>query len=243
MKEIVQHTTYDWWRDIWLPAAGAILIPVAIAFFTWWFGASRAEKQKELKKLRDNLNLLLNLVGVNIVSLLSTSRYTTKMSLQINDNTLDTIKLEKEGFFNALFFNDLLKDIDVTKYAQCLSENDNYLKDLITIKNLNYQIDAAIRHRNNIVNDISNCENNDIKYARITSFLEESQKDLYDLNTKIDFSLKLGKEFINETKALEGKFNNLKLIKIDFDNDEFYKKAKKEYEQFLNELNGGEDGK
>ncbi|MBO7244630.1 MAG: hypothetical protein J6V53_05065 [Alphaproteobacteria bacterium] len=228
MKDAVQYSTYDWFKDIWLPAAGAILIPVAIAFFTWWFGASRSEKQKELRELRDNLNLLLNLVGINIVDLLSTHRYTTKMSLQINNDTLDAIKLEKDGFFDALFFNDLLKEIDITKYSQCLSKDDNYLQNLIKIKNLNYQIDRAIKHRNNIVNDISNCESNEIKYARIVSFVESSRKDLYDLNTKIDFGLKLGKEFIDETKALESKIDNLKLIKIDFDNEDFYKKATSE---------------
>lgn len=230
----MKYFTYEWFRDIWLPAAGAILIPVAIAFFTWCFGASRSEKQKELRELRDNLNLLLNLVGINIVALLSTYRYTTKMSLQINNDTLDAIKLEKEGFFDALFFNDLLKEIDITKYSQCLSKDDNYLQNLIKIKNLNYQIDRAIKHRNNIVNDISNCENNEIKYARIISFVESSQKDLYDLNTKIDFGLKLGKELIDETKALESKFDDLKLIKVDFDNDDFYKKTTSECEQFLN---------
>lgn len=224
----MKYFTYDWFKDIWLPAAGAILIPVAIAFFTWCFGASRSEKQKELRELRDNLNLLLNLVGINIVDLLSTHRYTTKMSLQINNDTLDAIKLEKDGFFDALFFNDLLKEIDITKYSQCLSKDDNYLQNLIKIKNLNYQIDRAIKHRNNIVNDISNCESNEIKYARIVSFVESSRKDLYDLNTKIDFGLKLGKEFIDETKALESKIDNLKLIKIDFDNEDFYKKATSE---------------
>ena len=156
------------------------------------------------------------------------------MSLQINNDTLDAIKLEKEGFFDALFFNDLLKEIDITKYSQCLSKDDNYLQNLIKIKNLNYQIDRAIKHRNNIVNDISNCENNEIKYARIISFVESSQKDLYDLNTKIDFGLKLGKELIDETKALESKFDDLKLIKVDFDNDDFYKKTTSECEQFLN---------
>ena len=51
MDAVVEHTLYDWFRDIWLPAAGAILIPVAIAFFTWWFGASRFEKQKEIQNI------------------------------------------------------------------------------------------------------------------------------------------------------------------------------------------------
>lgn len=219
-----------WWKDYGIPLLGSILIPTSV----WYFGSVRAEKQKELKDLRDNLNLLLNLVGLNIVGLLSINRHTTKMSLQINNNTLDATLLEKEGFFDALFFNDLLKNIDITKYSSCLSKDDNYLQNLITLKNLNYQIDTAIKHRNQIVNDISKCENSDIRDARITSFVESSQKDLYDLNTKIDFGLKLGKEFIDETKALESKFDDLKLIKVDFDNDDFYKKATSECEQFLN---------
>lgn len=230
-----------WWKDYGIPLLGAIAIPMLVWYLTRFYGADKAEERKELKELRDNLNLLLNLVGINIVGLLSINKYTTKMSLQINNDILDAVKLEKDGFFNALFFNDLLKNIDITKYSQCISKDDNYLQNLIKLKNLNYQIDTAIKHRNNIINDISRCENSDVKYARITSFVEESQKDLHDLNAKIDFSLKLGKEFIDETKALENKFDNLKLIKVDFDNNEFYKKAKEEYELYLKNLEMNND--
>lgn len=233
---MTEHTLYDWFKDIWLPAAGAILIPVAIAFFTWWFGASRLEKQKEMQELRDNLNLLMNLIGVNIVNLLAVQKYTVNMALQINNNILNAVQLEKNHFFDVIFFNDFIREIDIARYAQCISKDDEYLQKLITIKNLNYQIDAAIQHRNIIVKDLSICENNELKYARITSFVEESQKDLYELNLKIDLGLKLGKEFIEKTKALEGKFDNLKLIQVDFDNDDFYKKAKKEYQEYLHTL-------
>ena len=58
VNTIASYFSYDWWRDIWLPAAGAILIPLAIAFFTWFFGASRAERQKDLLKHKSSLNYL-----------------------------------------------------------------------------------------------------------------------------------------------------------------------------------------
>ena len=230
-----------WWKDYGIPLIGTVGIPLVVWILTRYYGADKAEERKELRQLRDNLNLLLNFVGFNIISLFSINRYTTKLSLQINNNTLNIVQLEKEGFFDVLFFSDLLRDIDIKKYAQCLSKDDRYLQNLIMIKNLNYQIDIAIKHRNDIVNDISKCENSDVKYARITAFVEASQKDLYHLNNKIDAGIKKAKEFINETKTLESKFNNLKLITIDFDDNDFYKKAKKEYEQFLNQLKDNEN--
>ena len=67
MDMSVEHTLYEWFSDILIPAAGAILIPVAIAFFTWWFGASRSERQKEIQELRDNLNLLLSICLSSII--------------------------------------------------------------------------------------------------------------------------------------------------------------------------------
>ena len=103
-----------WWKDYGIP----FIIPLLVWHLTRFYGADKAEERKELKELRDNLNLLLNLVGINIVGLLSINRYTTKMLLQINNDILDAVKLEKDGFFNALFFNDLLKNIDITKYSQ-----------------------------------------------------------------------------------------------------------------------------
>lgn len=238
---MIEHSLYDWGKDYGIPLLGAIAIPLLVWHLTRFYGADKAEERKELKELRDNLNLLLNLVGINIIALLSNKRFVLKMEKQLEQDKIDLLKLEKKYFFNKIFFNDLLQQIDITNYTQCLRVDEQYLNNLITLKNINFQIHQIISNRNNVLADIANCENSDVKYARISAFVEESQKDLHDLNAKIDFSLKLGKEFINETKALENKFNNLKLIKVDFDNDEFYKKAQDEYELYLKNLEMNND--
>ena len=89
MDAVVEHTFYDWFRDIWLPAAGAILIPVTIAFFTGWFGASRSEKQKELKELRNNLNLILS------VCLDAISKLTSLRSSLLKISDIENKKIEE----------------------------------------------------------------------------------------------------------------------------------------------------
>lgn len=71
MNELDCYPLYEQLRDIWIPAAGAILIPVAIAFFTWFFGASRAEKQKELLRNKAALNYLKSVCGYTVVNLLT----------------------------------------------------------------------------------------------------------------------------------------------------------------------------
>ena len=65
------HSIYNWWKDIWLPAAGAIAIPLLVWWLSWLFGASRAEQQKELRDLRNNLNLLSSILLSTFQSLLS----------------------------------------------------------------------------------------------------------------------------------------------------------------------------
>ena len=69
------HSIYNWWKDIWLPAAGAIAIPLLVWWLSWLFGASRAEQQKELRDLRNNLNLLSSILLSTFQSLLSLKEY------------------------------------------------------------------------------------------------------------------------------------------------------------------------
>ena len=54
------YTSWEWWKDIIIPTTGAIGMPLLVWVLTWYYGAGRAEKQKELRVLRDNLNLLLS---------------------------------------------------------------------------------------------------------------------------------------------------------------------------------------
>lgn len=230
-----------WWKDYGIPLLGAIGVPMLVWLLTWFYGAGRAEKQKELEKLRDNLNLLLNLVGINIVALLSNKRFVVKMEKQLEQDKLDLVELEKNDFFNKIFFNDLLQQIDITNYTQCLRVDEQYLNNLITLKNINFQINQTISNRNNVLADIANCENINIKQSRIESFIYDNKSNIKMLSNKMNLGIKASMELIEETENLEKKISNLKLIKVDFDNNEFYKKAKEEYELYLKNLEMNND--
>ena len=58
------YTSWEWWKDIIIPTTGAIGMPLLVWVLTWYYGAGRAEKQKELRVLRDNLNLLYLFVSI-----------------------------------------------------------------------------------------------------------------------------------------------------------------------------------
>ena len=127
--------TYDWFRDIWIPGAGAILIPVAIAFFTWWFGASRAEKNKEIQELRDSLNFLSSLLSVNIMKLIGLRRrfleiitIETKTEGIINQNELELV-------MSSLIAENYFKNMDIRKYVPCIKYDPNFIFKLTVFMN------------------------------------------------------------------------------------------------------------
>lgn len=178
MDAVVEHTLYDWFRDIWLPAAGAILIPVAIAFFTWWFGASRLEKQKEINDLRDNLNFLVSvsLASINGLKFLheklcevEKKEYTAIEAIANKLANTDSINSDDVCF--GFLYDNVFKAIDEAKFAPCISYNKDIVVDVVRIKSLLNSTEQYINHRNSIVKSISECENLNIKGQRIFSFI------------------------------------------------------------------------
>ena len=177
---MIEHSLYDLGKDYGIP----FIIPLLVWWLTWFYGAGRAEKQKELGELRDNLNLLLNLVGINIVGLFSIKRFIVKMEKQLEQDKVDIVELEKNDFFNKIFFNDFLRQIDIAKYTQCLKVDEQYLNNLITLKSVNFQIHQIILNRNNVLEDIANCENIDMKQSRIEAFIYDAKVILSNLIAK-----------------------------------------------------------
>lgn len=174
----MKYLTYDWFRDIWLPAAGAILIPVAIAFFTWWFGASRAEKQKEMQKLRDNLNFLVSvsLASINGLKFLhekldEVEKKEYEAIEAITNKLANTDSINSDDVCFGFLYDNVFKAIDEAKFAPCISYNKDIVVDIVRIKSLLNSTEQYINHRNSIVKSISECENLNIKGQRIFSFI------------------------------------------------------------------------
>ena len=126
--------TYDWFRDIWIPGAGAILIPVATVFFTWWFGASRLEKQKELNVLRDHLNLLLS-ISISTVHSLGMFRNNLIRHYEISKKGIEALTdTDKRNLLIIYDAIDEFDSINEANYAPCLKFDSNYLTNLLEIK-------------------------------------------------------------------------------------------------------------
>lgn len=228
MEKVVQHTAYDWCKDIIIPLTGAILIPVAIAFFTWWFGASRAEKQKELEKLRDNLNLLISMIGTNIVLLL---KYRNAILTIIRDYKVANTNMDTSKIFHTILYDDSLRNIDCTKYANCIQYSENFVGNLIEIQNLSTQIEFLNSNRTSSLKTILEHENNEYRSLRLLDFLKDQDDSLQDSLNLVDLCIIKSGKFLEEIKSLEKKVKKLKLDRIACDDSSFFEQIKQEYNQ------------
>lgn len=231
MDAVVEHTLYDWFRDIWLPAAGAILIPVAIAFFTWWFGASRAEKQKEMQELRDNLNLLISLL-MSYMELLANARHKFE-SLQKSVNSIKNYNNARNNpaFFTRFTCENILKDINVSSYSACLVYDEDFLVCLIRIKDLGAQLENIIEERNASLISMASCENIKIREERYASFLVDQSSNLDTMLNLVDVCLIQSYNYLKRIKSFEKQYIDLKLNNPEFDDETFFSKIEKEYTQ------------
>jgi len=226
MDAVVEHTLYDWFRDIWLPAAGAIFIPVAIAFFTWWFGASRLEKQKEIQELRENLNFLVS-ISLGSINGLNFLAKRLQFQLEKEQNALDIIKgenPEKSFRFDDVCFgfvyDDVFKAVSLEKYAQCIDYISHFVSDIVLVKSLLNSLDAYIMERNHILLSLSNCEDPAQKSDRYISFLIGDYLAVKGLlNDVYRITLLLRKLIANVVK-LNNDIKKLKLVSQCYNNEQ-----------------------
>lgn len=220
MKDAVQYSTYDWFKDIWLPAAGAILIPVAIAFFTWWFGASRSEKQKELKGLRNNLNLLLS-VCLDAIDKLKSLRIRIIKISKIEDKKIENITDEElQEIANVLSSPIDYSVINVTNYSPCIVYSENYVLDLLKIISELKIKDFKIEHHNSQIKSISDTEDMLQKITKLKEVIEIESKEFPEFIKQIESLIILLRNFIITSKNLENKIKGLKLDNIKFDEEQ-----------------------
>ena len=219
MDAVVEHTLYDWFRDIWLPAAGAILIPVTIAFFTWWFGASRAEKQKELRELRDNLNLLLSFC-LDTISKLTDLRISLLKISDIENKKIEEITNEDVQEIAKVLSSPIdFSIINVADYSPCIAYSENYVLDLLKIISALKIKDFKIDHHNYQIKSISETQDLSSKIIKLKEVIDIEAKELPKFIKEIGGLIILLRNFIATSKDLENKIKGLKLDNIKF-NDE-----------------------
>lgn len=232
-------TTYDWWKDIWLPAAGAVAILLLVWWLSWLFGASRAEKQKELRELRDNLNLLSSILLSTFKSLLSLKEQFESVQNVYPLNISPYDKMNKIG--KCLFVDfPILNVIDISKYSPCINAYDNFVIDLVGIKQGCYVLNGMILHRNEVLKSISSCEDNHMKELRIFDFVtEDSESNVSNLMRTNKLILEI-KELIDKINTLENKIKGLKPEKVTFDENSLqqFENIKQEIEEFIQSEKG-----
>lgn len=217
------HSTFSWWAEIWIPAIGAIVIPISIVFFTWFFGASRAEKQKELETLRNNLNFLISvsLTSINSLNFLSEKikgiYHKEREALAIQEKEYTFLQdLNIDEICYGFVFDNIYKNIDLEKYSDCVIYDKEFIKNLTLIKSLMNATDTYISERNKILLSISDSENPALKSNRYTNFIISDNKNiaqlLYDV-CRIALLLKITLDTIAKIASLN---KSLKLINIEY---------------------------
>lgn len=208
--------TYDWFRDIWIPGAGAILIPVAIAFFTWWFGASRAEKNKEIQELRDSLNFLSSLLSVNIMKLIGLRRrfleiitIETKTEGIINQNELELV-------MSSLIAENYFKNMDIRKYVPCIKYDPNFIFKLTVFMNCMELIHDRIALHNQKMCKAGPIDElvNDIKGS--INILRNDARENKEFIKELDSHIEKNRELLHTILSFKKKNRDLKLNKLVF---------------------------
>lgn len=228
------HSIYNWWKDFWLPAAGAIAIPLLVWWLSWLFGASRAEQQKELRDLRNNLNLLSSILLSTFQSLLSLKEnfencqkiYPLKITPYDKINKID----------KCLFIDfPILNNIDISKYSPCINAYGNFVIDLVNIKQGCRILNEMILHRNEVLKSIGSCEDEHMKKLRIFDFIaEDSENNISNLMRTNKLILEI-KELVDKINILKTKIKGLNLEEVTFDENSLqqFKNIKLEIEKYI----------
>lgn len=206
------NSTYDWWKDIWIPAIGAIAIPVTIAFFTWWFGASRAEKIKENNANTASLSYLKSLSHYGIVNLMTLHTAIT-MRLDICERYDKATENEKYILFSKIVFQDVYSQIEVEKYATFTLQQPFFTFNILQVKRSLVDIFETINLINMSISEIKDVED-------ISSQIIAFKTNLPCLLEKITFSIKKLLNLIHNIEYVTQKLKLSNVLKINFSEEE-----------------------
>ena len=213
------------------------MIPVAIAFFTWWFGASRAEKQKEQQELQKNLDFLVSvcLASINGLKFLHGKLHVVeKKEFEAVKTITNKGNVDSDEVCYGFLFDDVFKTINVEKYASCISYNPNFIVDMVRVKSLLRSTEYYVNQRNDIIKSISECENMTIKLQRLLSFIPNDHEQIESFIADVCRITILIRNLIGDVVKLNQEISDLKLTPQLFTDEQmiFIKKAENEYTEY-----------
>lgn len=214
---IVNSFIFDeiWWKEYGIPLLGSILIPTSV----WYFGSVRAEKQKELRELRNNLNLLLSFC-LDTISKLTDLRISLLKISDIENKKIEEITNEDVREIAKVLSSPIdFSIINVANYSPCIAYSENYVLDLLKIISALKIKDFKIDHHNYQIKSISETQDLPSKITKLKEFIDIEAKELPKFIKEIEGLIILLRNFIATSKDLENKIKGLKLDNIKF-NDE-----------------------
>ena len=219
-------------KNFGLSLLGSVGVPLTIWLLTRYYGADKAEERKELKELRNNLNLLLSLLYSNI----------EKMSI-LREHLLCVIDIERRNniiypnelnmIFSNLIAENYFEIIDITKYASCIAYDKDFVFNLVQLKNIMQIIHKKIVAKNKWVEKLGPLD----ELSKNTKAILHTIKQDYEGNViflyEIDNLILKCQKMVEKIENLPNNIKNLKLNSLTLPNMdfEFFQKIKQEYEE------------
>ncbi len=205
-----------WWKDYGIPLLGSILIPTSV----WYFSSVRAEEQKELRQLRDKLNLLLSLCLDSIFKLISL-RSTLCQIREIEKKDIDEIYEEDIQKITKVYISPInFSTINVADYSSCIAYSENYVIDLIKILSAMKIKDFKIEHHNFQIKSIAECSDKSQKILKLKELISIERKEFPQFTKEVEEAILFIRDFIKQTKDLEKKIKGLKLDNIKYSEEQ-----------------------
>ena len=200
----------NWWKNFGLSLLGSVGVPLTIWLLTRYYGADKAEERKELKELRNNLNLMLSLLYSNI----------EKMSI-LREHLLCVIDIERRNniiypnelnmIFSNLIAENYFEIIDITKYASCIAYDKDFVFNLVQLKNIMQIIHKKIVAKNKWVEKLGPLD----ELSKNTKAILHTIKQDYEGNViflyEIDNLILKCQKMVEKIENLPNNIKNLKL--------------------------------
>ena len=205
-----------WWKEYGISLLGSILIPTSV----WYFGSVRAERQKELRELRNNLNLLLS-VCLDAISKLIYLRQQIVEVLDVENKQIEEFRGEDLYKISSVLSSPVdFSLINVSNYSPCIAYSENYVLDLLKIIAALKIKDFRIEHHNLQIKSIA--ETSDVlqKITKLKEVISIEKKEFSEFVKQIEGLIILLRNFIDITRDLENKIKGLKLDTIKYNEEQ-----------------------